>query len=113
MIPISAIVTSASTHDSQAALSLAEMSAQRVTSLYDLMDSAYSSEFIRQHGFAFGHVPLIKHNLVHTVSIPASHHTKLRGSENAARSSASMLGLRMTSACVASTCAALPKSLRI
>jgi len=65
MIPISAIVTSASVHDSQAALPLAEMSAQRVTSLYDLMDSAYSGQIILEHCFALGHVPLIKHNRAH------------------------------------------------
>jgi hypothetical protein len=39
-IPISWLVTSASTHDSQAAIPLAQMSAQRVTSLYDLADAA-------------------------------------------------------------------------
>ena len=39
-LPISCVLTSASTHDSQVALPLAEMSGQRVTNLYDLMDSA-------------------------------------------------------------------------
>jgi len=65
MIPVSAIVTAASVHDSQVALPLGEMSAQRVTSLYDLMDSAYSSDLIRQHCLALGHVPLIAHNPAH------------------------------------------------
>ena len=40
-IPISCILTSASLHDSQAAIPLALLTAQRVTHLYDLMDSAY------------------------------------------------------------------------
>src|SRR3990172_458731 len=38
-IPVSAILTSASLHDSQAAIPLAQMSAERVTNLYDLMDA--------------------------------------------------------------------------
>lgn len=37
-IPISCILTAASVHDSQAAIPLAEMTASRVASLYDLMD---------------------------------------------------------------------------
>ncbi len=39
-LPVSAVLTSASMHDSQAAIPLAQMTAVRVTSLYDLMDSA-------------------------------------------------------------------------
>jgi len=35
-------------HDSQVALPLATMSAQRVTNLYDLMDAAYDTEIIRE-----------------------------------------------------------------
>src|SRR3990167_2655681 len=40
-IPVSAIVTSASVHDSQVAIPLATITAQRTTVLYDLMDSAW------------------------------------------------------------------------
>jgi hypothetical protein len=58
-IPISCLLTSASLHDSQAAVPLATMSAQRVHSLYDLMDSAYDSALIRQHSESLGHVPII------------------------------------------------------
>lgn len=61
-IPISAILTSASVNDSQAAIPLATMSAQRVTSLYDLMDAAYDAEAIRSHSRSLGHVPLIDRN---------------------------------------------------
>jgi hypothetical protein len=61
-IPISFLLTSASLHDSQAALPLAETTAQRVQSLYDLMDAAYDADIIRQHSMALGHVPLIDHN---------------------------------------------------
>ena len=61
-IPISWLVTSASTHDSQAAIPLAQMSAQRVTSLYDLADAAYDAKEIRQMSERLGHVALIDHN---------------------------------------------------
>ena len=61
-IPISVILTSASVHDSQVAIPLATMTAQRVTSLYDVMDAAYCSSEIREHSIGLGHVPLIDHN---------------------------------------------------
>jgi hypothetical protein len=61
-IPISAIVTSASPHDSQVAIPLAQMSAGRVTSLYDLMDSAYDAETIHEFSRSLGHVPIIDPN---------------------------------------------------
>lgn len=59
-IPISAILTSASLHDSQAAIPLAEMTAQRVTNLYDVMDSAYDCQALRQHSQALGHVAIVE-----------------------------------------------------
>lgn len=58
-IPISCLLTSASLNDTQAAVPLALLSAQRVTSLYDLMDAGYDSEQIREHSVALGHVPII------------------------------------------------------
>jgi len=61
-IPVSCILTSASTHDSQVALPLATMTSQRVTSLYDLMDSAYDAPIIREYSKSLGHVPIIAIN---------------------------------------------------
>lgn len=58
-IPISCLLTSASMHDSQAAVPLAEMTANRVTSMYDLMDKGYESDLIQQHSKKLGHVPII------------------------------------------------------
>jgi hypothetical protein len=58
-IPISCILTSASVNDTQAAIALATMTAQRVVNLYDLMDSAYDAELIRLKSLELGHVPLI------------------------------------------------------
>jgi len=61
-IPVSCILTSASTHDSQAALPLATMTSRRVTSLYDLADSAYDVPIIREYSSLLGHVPIIDIN---------------------------------------------------
>jgi hypothetical protein len=61
-IPVSAILTSASLHDSQVAIPLAKMSSQRVINLYDLMDSAYDSGLIRLYCYQLGHVPIIDFN---------------------------------------------------
>ena len=61
-IPVSALLTSASTHDSQAAVPLAQMTAARVTSLYDLMDSAYDAPQIHAFSRSLGHVPIIDPN---------------------------------------------------
>lgn len=61
-IPVSCILTSASVHDSQAALPLATMTSRRVTNLYDLMDSAYDAPVIREHSRSLGHVAIIDIN---------------------------------------------------
>ncbi|MFQ3246393.1 MAG: hypothetical protein ACI9SP_003045 [Arenicella sp.] len=61
-IPISGLLSSASLHDSQAAIALAELTATRVTSCYDLMDSAYDAPAIKQHSESLGHVPIIDPN---------------------------------------------------
>ena len=58
-IPISAILTSASVHDSQVAIPLATMSSQRVTYLYELMDSAYDAHEILAHVRGMNHVPIV------------------------------------------------------
>ena len=58
-IPISGILTSASLHDSQTAIPLAQMSAERVTSLYDLMDAPYDAPEIHAYSKRRGHVPII------------------------------------------------------
>jgi hypothetical protein len=58
-IPISCFLTPASLHDSQAAIPLATMTAQRVVSLYDLMDCAYDAHHIHAHSQSLGQVPLL------------------------------------------------------
>jgi hypothetical protein len=71
-IPVSAILTSASTHDSQVALPLAVMTAERVQNLYDLMDSAYDDPVIRAHSISLGHIPLIDTNPRRDAALKAS-----------------------------------------
>ena len=61
-VPISCIMTSASTHDSQVAIPLGTVTAGRVESLYDLMDAAYDSIEIWAHSIALGHKPIIDVN---------------------------------------------------
>ena len=61
-VPIAALLSSASMHDSLAAIPLSLISAERVTNLYDLMDAAYCSSELRDHSRSLGHVPLIDHN---------------------------------------------------
>jgi len=61
-IPVSAVLTSASLHDSQVALPLGLLSAARVTSLYDLADAAYDAPEIWAQSRALGHVPIIDRN---------------------------------------------------
>ena len=60
--PVCAILTRASLHDSQVAIPLAQMTAQRLPSLYDLMDSAYDAPQIHAFSRRLGHVPIIDHN---------------------------------------------------
>lgn len=61
-LPVSAVLTAASVHDSQVAIPLAQMTAQRVTSLYDLMDAAYDAPQIHAFARQLGHVPIIDAN---------------------------------------------------
>ena len=62
-VPVSCMLTSASLHDSQAAIPLAEETASKVTNLYDLMDSAYDAQQIYTFSKRLNHVPIIDKNL--------------------------------------------------
>lgn len=61
-IPVGFLLTSASMHDSQAAIPLAQMTAERVVSLYDLADAAYDAKEIREMSERLGHVAIIDRN---------------------------------------------------
>ncbi len=59
-IPISCLITGASTHDSQVAIPLMMMSAERVRWKCDVMDSAYYAKAIREQSKKLGHEALVK-----------------------------------------------------
>lgn len=61
-VPLAAVLSSASLHDSQAAILLMQMSSERATILYDLADSAYDAEEIKTFSEKLGHVPVIDPN---------------------------------------------------
>jgi hypothetical protein len=77
-IPISCVLTSASLNDNQVAIPLAVLTAQRVTSCYDLMDAGYDSEVIRSHSRGLGHVPIIPYQKHGTVQQELAPHEKAR-----------------------------------
>ena len=61
-IPVSFLLTSASLHDSHVVLPLSRLSAQKILSLYELIDAAYDADPIREHVITQGRVPLIDFN---------------------------------------------------
>ena len=61
-IPVSCLLTSASVHDSQVSIPLTALTCQRVTSLYELKDSAYDCQHIAAYSRSLGHVPIIDPN---------------------------------------------------
>lgn len=76
-IPISCVLTSASVNDTQVAVPLALLTAQRVTNLYDLMDAGYVSDQIREHSAKLGHVPIIPYRK-NEAPEPLNPHQKVR-----------------------------------
>ena len=58
-VPVSAILTSASVHDSQVAIPLEVMTSHRVDSLYSLMDKAYGAKGIRDFIEASGKIAVV------------------------------------------------------
>jgi Transposase DDE domain/Transposase domain (DUF772) len=82
-IPISAMLTSASLHDSQAAIPLATITAGRVTNLYDLMDAAYDASEITANSIALGHVPIIDTNPRNTLGLKEAIATEAQAQRNA------------------------------
>lgn len=58
--PISCILTSASSHDSQSGIPLSAISSSRTKVLYELMDSAYDVNAIRSYIESNDRIPLIK-----------------------------------------------------
>ena len=80
-IPVSTVLTCASLHDSQAAIPLSQMSQDRITNLYDLMDSAYDAPQIHSFSKNLGHKPIIDHNRRRGEKIYMDQATKARFAE--------------------------------
>jgi hypothetical protein len=67
-IPISCILTGAGVHDSQVAIPLMQMSAERVRWKCETMDAAYDAKLIRALSHKLGHEALIQPNPAHVRS---------------------------------------------
>ncbi len=61
-VPLAAILTSASPHDSQVAIPLMQTAYERAKILYDLADSAYDAPEIHAFSKSLGHIPVIDPN---------------------------------------------------
>jgi hypothetical protein len=83
-LPISALLTSASLHDSQVAIPLLKLTAAKVTSCYDLMDAAYDAAPIWKQSRELGHVPIIDRNSRGKDVIPMAAHEATRYNERSA-----------------------------
>ena len=83
-IPAAAILTSASTHDSQVAIPLMQMTKERLDTLYDLMDAAYDAQGIHDFSRTLGHVPVIDPNKRTGETIPMDPAKKQRYNQRSA-----------------------------
>ena len=83
-LPLGAVLTSASVHDSQVAIPLMKLTAAKVTSCYDLMDAAYEAAQIRAQSQALGHVPIIDRNPRRQTLVPMAPHEAARYQERTA-----------------------------
>ena len=61
-IPVTAILTGANVHDAKVAIPLMTMTTERLTYLYDVMDSAYDATAILAHSRQLGHEPVVDPN---------------------------------------------------
>ena len=77
-LPISAVLTAASLHESQVAVPLMKMTSGRIDYLYDVMDSAYDAKPIYEVSRSLGHVPIIAKNGRRKEVIPLAPHEAVR-----------------------------------
>ncbi|MCY4240472.1 MAG: transposase [Rhodobacter sp.] len=82
-VPVSCILTSASPHDSQAAIPLARMTAERVDHRYGLMDAVCDSREIGAHARMAGRVAVIDANPRRDAAMGVSVATEARAQRNA------------------------------
>ena len=81
--PLQMVTTSASVHDSQAAIPMERITARYVTSLYSLADSAYDAPAIHQACTELGHVAIIDANKRRGDAEPMEKDRKRRYNERA------------------------------
>jgi hypothetical protein len=79
--PLTAVLTSASVHDSQVAIPLMKLTSKKVQYCYDLMDAAYDAEQIWRQSRELGHVPIIDRNPRKGDTIPMAPHEARRYNE--------------------------------
>lgn len=80
-LPLSAVLTSASVHDSQVAIPLMKLTSAKVPYCYDLMDAAYDAFQIREQSKELNHVPIIDRNPRRKEAEPMAPHEALRYNE--------------------------------
>lgn len=83
-LPLSAVLTSASVHDSQVALPLMKLTSSKVQYCYDLMDAAYDAHQIWTLSKELDHVPIIDRNPRNGEVLPMSPHEARRYNERSA-----------------------------
>jgi hypothetical protein len=83
-LPLSAVLTSASLHDSQVAIPLMKLTSGKVFYCYDLMDAAYDASQIWEQSRELGHVPIIDRNPRRKEAIPMAPHEAVRYNERTA-----------------------------
>jgi hypothetical protein len=83
-LPLSAVLTSASVHDSQVAIPLMKLTSDKVDYCYDLMDAAYDAAQLWEQSRELGHVPIIDRNPRRKEAIPMAPHEAKRYNERTA-----------------------------
>ncbi len=78
---MTAVLTSASVHDSQVAIPLMRLTSNKVQYCYDLMDAAYDAEQIWRKSKDLGHVPIIDRNPRRGDPLPMAPHEARRYNE--------------------------------
>jgi len=80
-LPLSAVLTSASVHDSQVAIPLMKLTSGKVAYCYDLMDAAYDAVQIWEQSKELDHVPIIDRNPRGHDIVPMAPHEAVRYNE--------------------------------
>jgi hypothetical protein len=83
-LPLSAVLTSASVHDSQVAIPLMKLTSGKVDYCYDLMDAAYDATQLWEQSRDLGHVPIIDRNPRRKAVAPMAPHEAKRYNERTA-----------------------------